>query len=78
MYLVGYSPYAAMPPKSLEETFQELHDDTTIEFLMEDAKRRGIPWHKYCYKYGIVGKAQNRRIKRHEVTTGLGKRDYGN
>lgn len=53
--------------KSLEESFQELNDATTIEFLKEDAKRLGIPWHKYCYKFGIIGEAQKRRHKRHTV-----------
>lgn len=54
-------------PKTLAESFQELNDDTTIEFLKEDARRSGIPWHIYCYRNGILGDAQKRRIRRHEV-----------
>ena len=65
--LGDWQQYYVMPPKTLEESFQELNDSTTIEILKEDARRQGVPWHVYCYRYGVIGDAQKRRIRRHEV-----------
>lgn len=56
-----------MPYKDLEEAFNALHEDSVVEFLKADAELMGLPWHEYCYKFGIVGVAQDRRVKRHEV-----------
>lgn len=56
-----------MPFKSLEEAFDALHEEDVEAFLKVDAEAQGIPWHEYCYKYGIVGTAQKNRIKRHEA-----------
>lgn len=53
--------------KSLQEAFDSLHEEAVEEFLRADAAQLGIPWHEYCYKFGIVGRAQDRKAKRHEV-----------
>ena len=54
---------------SFDEAFDDLHNDTVEQVLREDAERQGIPWSDYCYKYGIVGAAQQRRVRRHEVSS---------
>lgn len=56
-----------MPYRDLEEAFDALHEESVEEFLRADAQQKGIPWHQYCYMYGIMGDAQVRRVKRHEV-----------
>ena len=52
-----------------EEAFNDLHEKSVEEYLKADAERQGIPWSEYCYMHGIVGTAQVRRIKRHEVAS---------
>lgn len=60
-----------MPPKfgTFEEAFDDLHEKSVEEFLREHAKSLGIPWSEYCYDAGILGAAQHRRIRRHEVAS---------
>lgn len=53
--------------KSVQEAFDALHEEAVEEFLRADAEQEGIPWHVYCTKYGIVGRAQDRKAKRHEA-----------
>lgn len=55
-----------MQRKSFEEVFSDINEASAEEFLKEDAKRLGIPWHVYCYTHGILGAAQKKRIRRHE------------
>lgn len=62
----GYADFV-MRYKDLEEAFNALHDESVEEFLKADAARLGIPWHEYCYTNGIMGKAQNLRVGRHEI-----------
>lgn len=57
--------------KTVEEAISDINEASAEEFLKEDARREGLPWHVYCYKYGIVGKSQRLRIKRHEAKSFL-------
>lgn len=53
--------------KTVEEAISDINEVGADEFLKEDAKRLGIPWHEYCYRFGVLGEAQRRRIRRHEA-----------
>lgn len=52
---------------NFQEAFDDLHDKSVEEYLRQDAKLQGLTWADYCYKYDIIGGAQQRRIWRHEV-----------
>lgn len=52
--------------KTLEESFNDVNEDAGTQFLKEAAKREGLPWHKYCEKWGIAGEANRKKHNRHE------------
>lgn len=65
---IGSRPKNAEPkPRNLSESFAQYHEQSAEELLREDATRRGMEWHAYCRKFGIVGSAARARAKRHEV-----------
>ena len=53
-------------PRNIRESFEQYHEQSAEDFLKEDAKRRGMEWHVYCKKFGIMGSAAKARAKRHE------------
>lgn len=64
----GYRPSeTTQKPRNLDESFQQYHEQSAEELLREDAARRGMEWHVYCRKFGIMGSAAKARAKRHEV-----------
>ena len=44
-----------------------MKEQTGEDLMRADAESLGLTWNEYCVKYGLVGPAQERRARRHEL-----------